>query len=320
MVRQRLSGGSIFASSMGCTSYPHRTERIEITDVMNHATRNVTVMQWMGLLALTVVVGCARSPGVQNADDSFHASDLFSRVNDTEDAPDYDPWRPFNEVVFTFNHDVLDGWIVRPTASGWQKIMPAPARRALGRAFDNLDMPRRLVNNILQLRPLGAGRELSRFVVNTTAGVGGLFDVAGMLHIEPSDADTGQTLALYGVGAGPYVVLPATSPRTLRDAIGTTADGFLDPLGYFIPFFADQARAVVNAVNDRSLQLQVFADVEESVLDLYTAARNGYLQRRRFVIREAAESRDEEWRTESGWFMDEPDRPVAASIPPENPS
>jgi phospholipid-binding lipoprotein MlaA len=274
-------------------------------------------MQVLGMLVLSVVVGCARSPGVANPDGSFTPASFFSRANDADDAPDYDPWRPFNEVVFSFNHDILDGWMVRPAATGWQKVMPTPARRALGRAFDNLDMPRRLVNNILQLRPIGAGRELSRFVVNTTAGVAGLFDVAALLHIEPSDADTGQTLALYGVGAGPYVVLPATSPRTLRDAIGTTADGFLDPLGYFIPFFADQARAVVNAVNDRSLQLQVFADVEESVLDLYTAARNGYLQRRRFEIHEAVESRDEEWR----WFMDEPDRPVAASNPSsENPT
>jgi phospholipid-binding lipoprotein MlaA len=288
---------------------------------MNRGRPLLIPIHWVLIVVLAASAGCARSPGVPNPDGSFHATDFFSRANDVEDAPDYDPWRPFNEVVFSFNHDVLDEWLVRPTATGWQKVMPAPVRRALGRAFDNLDMPKRLVNNLLQVRPLGAARELGRFVVNTTAGVGGLFDVAGMLHIEPSHADAGQTLALYGVGAGPYLVLPATSPRTLRDAIGSTADGFLDPLGYFIPFFADQARAVVNAINDRSLQLQSFADVEESVLDLYTAARNGYLQRRRFVIREAAESRDEEWRTELGWLRYEPDRPMAASIPAsENPS
>ncbi|MCW5889329.1 MAG: VacJ family lipoprotein [bacterium] len=270
---------------------------------------------------LVVAVGCARSPGVPDPDGSFHASDFFSRANDLDDAPDYDPWRPFNEVVFSFNHDVLDGWLVKPAATGWEKVMPAAARRAIGHAFDNLDMPRRLVNNLLQARPIGAARELGRFVVNTTIGVGGLMDIAGMLHIEPSNADLGQTLALYGVGAGPYLVLPAKSPLTLRDAIGSTADGFLDPLGFVLPFVADEARAVVNAINERSLKLQTFANVEESVLDLYTAARNGYLQRRRFVIREAAESRDEEWRTELGWIMDEPDRPIAAAIPsPENPS
>lgn len=289
---------------------------------MNRSRRNRTTIRWVPIILLTVALGCTRSPGVPNPDGSFHsAADFFSRANDATDAPDYDPWRPFNEVVFRFNHDILDGWLVRPAATGWQKVMPEPARRALGRAFDNIDMPRRLVNNLLQVRPVGAARELGRFVINTTAGVGGLFDVAGMLHIEASEADTGQTLAVYGLGAGPYLVLPAKSPSTLRDALGGVADGFLDPLGFFLPFVADQARAVVNAINDRSLKLQLFADVEESVLDLYTAARNGYLQRRRFVIREAVASRDAEWRTELGFIMDEPERPIAASIPSsENPS
>lgn len=289
---------------------------------MNRPRQRFRAIQWVLIFALTVGVGCARSPGVPNPDGSFHsAADFFSRANDAPDAPDYDPWRPLNEVVFAFNHDVLDAWLVRPTATGWEKVMPEPARRALGRAFDNVDMPRRLVNNLLQVRPIGAARELGRFLVNTTVGVVGLFDVAGMLHIEPSDADFGQTLAMYGVGAGPYLVLPAKSPSTVRDAIGGAADGFLDPLGFFLPFVADQARAIVNAINDRSLKLQLFADVEDSVLDLYTAARNGYLQRRRFVIREAIASRDEEWRTEIGWFRDEPDQPVAASLASEeNPS
>lgn len=311
------TASNIRASAVRRTIYRSDRTSVRHRGVMSRLGRNITSLPGAGLLALMVLAGCAHTSRVANSDDSFHASSFFSRVNDSEDAPDFDPWRPFNEVMFKFNHDVLDGWLVRPAATGWQKVLPAPARRAIGRAFDNLDMPRRLVNNVLQLRPIGAGRELSRFVVNTTAGVVGLFDVADLLHIEPSDADTGQTLAMYGVGAGPYLVLPATSPRTLRDAIGMTADGFLDPLGYFLPLFAEQARSVVNAVNERSLQLQVFADVEESVLDLYTAARNGYLQRRRFEIREAIGARTQEWRT----ILDDLDQPVAAAVSTsENPS
>ncbi len=284
---------------------------------MNRGTQNVSGMRLLSLLVLAMAVGCARSPGVDGPEGPVRASPLVTASSDAEDAPDYDPWQPFNEAMFTFNHDVLDGWLVKPAATGWDKIMPAPARRSLARAFDNLDMPRRFVNNLLQLRPIGAGREMGRFILNTSVGVGGLFDVAALLHLEKSDADTGQTLALYGLGGGPYLVLPTMAPHTLRDAVGNTADGMLDPLGFFLPFVANQARSIVNAVNERSLQLKLFADVEESVLDLYSAARNGYLQRRRAFVRQAATSRHEEWR----WLLDEPEPPLAASIPtPEDPT
>jgi phospholipid-binding lipoprotein MlaA len=170
-------------------------------------------------------------------------------------------------------------------------------------------MPRRFTNNLLQVRPIGAGREVARFLVNTTAGVGGLFDVASLVYLDKSDADTGQTLALYGLGGGPYLVLPTMPPLTLRDAVGRTADGMLDPLGYFLPFIANQARSIVSAVNERSLNLKLFADVEDSVLDLYSAARNGYLQRRQAFVRQAATSRQYEW----AWLIDENEPSMTAS-------
>ena len=202
-----------------------------------------------------------------------------------EAAADYDPWIGFNERMFTFNHDVLDRWVVKPAATGWDRALPDVAQRGIGRAFDNLDMPRRLVNNLLQLRPRAAGGELLRFVVNTTAGVIGFVDVAKMvLHVEKSDADMGQTLGIYGCGPGPYLVLPFLPPLTVRDGIGRGIDGVLDPFGYFIPFPAGTAMSVVNTVNERSLNLKLFSDVEESVLDLYSAVRNGYLQRRRSMV------------------------------------
>jgi phospholipid-binding lipoprotein MlaA len=171
-------------------------------------------------------------------------------------------------------------------------------------------MPRRVVNNLLQARPLGAGRELTRSAVNTTVGVGGLLDVASFLHLEKSDADAGETLALYGVGAGPYLVLPTMSPSTVRDAIGHGIDGLLDPVGYLLPFVANRAKWVVNAVNDRSLHLELFANVEDSVLDLYSAARNGYLQRRQRAIRLAIEDRRREWT----WLEASPPPPALASF------
>ena len=209
---------------------------------------------------------------------------------------DYDPWQRFNEKMFSFNHDVLDHYLVKPVAKGWNKAFPDVAKRALDRAFDNLGMPKRLVNNLLQRRFRGAGRELARFGLNTTVGVVGFVDIAKAgLHIEKSDADTGQTLGVYGFGPGPYLVLPTLQPLTVRDGIGYGVDGLLDPLGYvFVPFFASTAISVVKQVNERSLNLAVFQDVEDSVLDLYSAVRNGYLQRRHRSIEDAIAARDGE--------------------------
>jgi phospholipid-binding lipoprotein MlaA len=244
------------------------------------------------LLALTV--GCARAPGVPGPDGTARGASLIQAADADDDAPDYDPWQPFNEVMFSFNHDVLDRFLLKPAATGWEFVVPLPARRCIARAFDNMEMPRRLVNNLLQLRPIGAGQEVARFAVNTTVGLAGLFDVASLIDLEKSDADTGETFALYGIAAGPYVVLPTMPPLTVRDAIGRATDGLLDPIGYFLPFVANQVKSVVSAVNERSLNLKLYADVEESVLDLYSAARNGYLQRRRMVVRRAVTKRDAE--------------------------
>jgi phospholipid-binding lipoprotein MlaA len=252
------------------------------------------------VIALALAIGCARPPGVPGADGGGRGA-LLPEASDLDEAQDYDPWQPFNEVMFSFNHDVLDRYVVKPVATGWEWILPRPARKSFARAIDNLDMPRRLVNNVLQLRPVGAGREVARFVLNTTVGVVGLFDVAALVHLEPSNADTGQTLALYGLGAGPYLVLPTMAPSTLRDAIGKTADGMLDPIGYFMPFVANQAKSIITAVNERSLNLQLYADVEESVLDLYSSARNGYLQRRRSAVGRAYADREAQWQ----WAFDD---------------
>src|SRR5262249_55479827 len=291
------------------------------------ASRSISTM-W--LVALVVAAGmavrCARSPGVpagpagtDGSVRSHHLREDTAPSDDSADEADYDPWQSFNERMFSFNHDILDGWLVKPAAKGWAKIFPEVARRSFSRMINNLDMPRRLVNNLLQARPLGAGRELARFAVNSTAGVGGLIGVASLMHVEPSEADSGETLALYGIHPGPYLVLPTMPPLTVRDAIGRGIDGALDPVSYVLPFIGNQAKSIVTAVNERSLNLKLFADVEDSVLDLYSAARNGYLQRRRKANALAAQDRDEE----GGWLRKPPavEQPQPASSENrENPS
>jgi len=245
------------------------------------------------ILALTIVLAGGIAVPAARADDAL-APQLADAELDAGD--DYDPWHRFNEKMFFFNHDVLDRFLVKPVAKGWNKIMPDCGKRGLDRAFDNLGMPKRLANNLLQARFRGAGRELARFGINTTVGVVGFLDVARtQLHIEKSDADTGQTLGVYGFGPGPYLVLPTLAPLTVRDGIGYGIDGLLDPFGYVIPFVASAAMSVAKQVNERALNLEVFQDVEDSVLDVYSAVRNGYLQRRRRSIEEADAARHAEW-------------------------
>jgi len=273
-------------------------------------SRSISTMWLLALvMAAGLAVGCAHSPAVPSGAPGTDSTVRSQRLgedptlsDDSADEADYDPWQSFNEHMFSFNHDILDGWLLKPAAKGWAKVFPEVARRSFARMINNLDMPRRLVNNLLEARPLGAGRELARFAVNSTVGVAGLIDVASLMHVEPSEADSGETLALYGIGAGPYLVLPTMPPLTVRDAIGRGIDGALDPVSYVLPFIGNQAKSIVTAVNERSLNLKLFADVEDSVLDLYSAARNGYLQRRRKAIALAAQDRDQEW----GWTRKAP--------------
>lgn len=201
-----------------------------------------------------------------------------------EPTEDYDPWQRFNERMFSFNRNV-DRYALKPVATLWDKILPGPIEQSLKNALDNLAMPRRLVNNVLQLKWKGAGRELARFGLNTTIGIGGLFDVAKGLGIEASDADTGQTLGRWGVRAGPYLILPFTPPLTVRDAIGYAVDLALDPFNYVIfPAAALTGLGAGKRIDERALNLELYETVEESTVDLYAAVRNAYLQRRRNAI------------------------------------
>ena len=232
------------------------------------------------------------------------ASASESSSNDASDAIDYDPWEPVNERIFWLNHDVLDRYAVKPAAKVWQRVVPRIVRSSLTNAFDNLGMPDRFVNNLLQGRFEGASREMVRLVLNTTVGVAGLVDVATRLGVYKSDADTGQTLGLYGVGPGPYVQVPLMQPLDVRDGIGYGIDTLLDPLSYFAPFLATIGPSIVNRLNERASYLERYGDAEDASLDPYAAVRNGYLQSRQASINDAIKDRDNERRREWSLLSD----------------
>jgi phospholipid-binding lipoprotein MlaA len=209
---------------------------------------------------------------------------------------DYDPWESFNDETFDFNFNVLDRYALKPAAKVWSRVLPVQVRQSLGNAFYNLAMPKRFVNKVLQGRLPAAGEELVRFTLNTTVGFAGFFDVASRLGLDKSDADTGQTFGVFGVKAGPYLVLPLLPPLTVRDAFGYAADSFMDPLSWFVtPLGVDFGRAAANTINERADNMTEYDDVEDTSLDLYAAVRNGYLQRRSKSINDAVRDRDRTW-------------------------
>ena len=205
--------------------------------------------------------------------------------SDLDEIEEYDPWESFNEKMFTFNYN-FDKYVLKPVAKAYNFVVPDVFQQMIGRGFDNLQVVPKLVNNILQWNWKGFAVELGRFVINSTLGIAGLFDIAGReFNLDKTKVDFGQTLGKWGVKPGPFLILPFLPPLTVRDGIGTGVDGAMDPLGYVLPFFPDRlAMRLGNLINDRSLNLELFQGFEETTVDLYSAVRNGYLQRRYNLI------------------------------------
>src|SRR2546425_1046325 len=221
------------------------------------------------------VIELAQNPGEEQARAETKKDGVLDETVD-----EWDPWEPFNEKTFWFNRQV-DRFVLKPVAKVYNAALPDLIRGGIANMFDNLDVTRRLVNNILQFQFAGAGRELTRFVINSTMGIAGFFDVARTaLDIAQSNRDTGQTLGVYGVGHGPYLVLPLLPPLTVRDFFGFVADQAMYPLNYFIPTGAIIGTSVTEEISDRAATIDRFEGVEETVVDLYGSVRNAYFQRR----------------------------------------
>lgn len=233
------------------------------------------------------------SAALASADDRFDdmvALLMQSAARPTDDdaiPEEYDPWEKFNEKTFEFNRR-LDRYVLKPVAKAYDKVIPDRLQNMIGNGFDNIRWVPRFVNSMLQAKWNGAGREVGRFVINSTLGIAGLFDIAKQeFGIEKSREDFGQTLGVWGAGPGPFLVLPLLPPLTVRDAVGFVVDGAMNPLTYVLPFFWDRfGMAVGDAINDRSLNLELYQGFEETVIDMYSAVRHGYLQRREQMIKE----------------------------------
>lgn len=201
-----------------------------------------------------------------------------------------DPWEPFNQAMFTFNLKV-DEYALRPVAKAYDAILPDAAQRGVGRFLRNLGVVERFANNLFQGKFPRAGQEVGRFLVNTTMGCAGFLDVADPLFgWQEHPEDFGQTLAVYGVDNGPYLVLPFLGPSTVRDVTGAAVDGALNPMNYFLSslqvFAIKGGIGVASVVNFRSMNLNLLENIQSSSVDMYGALQDGYIQRREKLIKE----------------------------------
>lgn len=196
-----------------------------------------------------------------------------------------DPLYPWNRFWFSFNNYAMN-YVARPIHTAYDFVTPDPVQTSVTNFFHNLLFPVRFVNSLLQFKFMQAGVEMSRFVLNTTYGLGGLFDPASDKKpiVETDDEDLGQTLGVWGAGEGFYLVLPLLGPSTPRDTVGLVGDYFLTPTTYLRPYALQYGLDGIRVVNDLGDILHQLDELNKIAVDPYAAMRDAYIQHRRARI------------------------------------
>jgi phospholipid-binding lipoprotein MlaA len=194
-----------------------------------------------------------------------------------------DPLEPVNRAIYTFNEHV-DGLVLKPAAELYRLVLPSFVRTGVGNFFSNLGDVIVALNNLLQGKVSNAASDASRVAVNSTIGVLGFIDVASRIGLPKHDEDFGQTLGWWGMGDGPYLVLPLLGPSNFRDAVGRVGDFYVDPVTYVDPTRARNQLWGTRVVSTRADLLGASRVLEAAALDPYVFVRDAYLQRRRNLI------------------------------------
>jgi phospholipid-binding lipoprotein MlaA len=196
-----------------------------------------------------------------------------------------DPWEGMNRKIHNFN-EVMDRYLLKPAASGYEKVLPDRVEDRISNVFDNLFEVRNIVNDLLQGKFKLAANDTGRFLINSTVGIVGLFDVAQKVGLPKSEGeDFGQTLNAWGVAEGPYVVLPFFGPKTLTSAVGTPVDGVLNPVRYIDHVPTRNTTYGVDILDSRAGLLETEKLISG---DKYAFIRAAYLQRREYLIQDGA--------------------------------
>jgi phospholipid-binding lipoprotein MlaA len=248
--------------------------------------RPITVMGLIGLLA-----GCASVP------DGYRDP--------------RDPWEPYNRGMHQFNTDFDDAFF-KPVARGYRAITPEPLDRGITNFFSNLRDFTSAVNNLLQLKLSRTVSDVGRILVNSTIGLLGFIDVASNMDLPSYKEDFGQTLGYWGLGPGPYFVLPILGPSTVADTIGIIPDWYTQPVAYIDDSGTQWALVLLYAIDKRSDLLTASKVLEEAALDPYVFARDAYLQKRRNDTYDGNPPLDDQY-----WQEDQP--PADDEAPPPEP-
>jgi phospholipid-binding lipoprotein MlaA len=215
------------------------------------------------------------------------ADDLLLELD--EDAGEDDPLEPSNRMVFGANEAVYQH-LFDPLADLYGFLVPKPVRGSVLRFFDNLGEPAVFLNEVMQLNPLRAGRTTARFAINTTVGVVGLFDPARRIGLPRDHTDFGETLGVYGIGDGWYLVVPLIGPSNVRDLVGDVVNGFLHPQNYFLAYAPQAILATGSGFSRYEAAREELGALRDSSVDFYSAMRSAYLMHRAADIREARAS------------------------------
>jgi phospholipid-binding lipoprotein MlaA len=213
---------------------------------------------WLLALVMALLGGCASGPRAH---------------------PD-DPLEPFNRSMYEFN-DALDRGVLKPVATTYREVAPELVRKGVGNFFANLQDAWSFVNNVLQFKGQAAAESFMRFNVNTFFGLAGILDIASEMGIERHPEDFGQTLGRWGVGAGPYIVLPLLGPSTLRDTVALPVDVRGDAVSHVEDVPVRNTLWTLRTVDRRARLLKAGDMLEEAALDKYSFLRDAFLQRRR---------------------------------------
>jgi len=197
-------------------------------------------------------------------------------------ASEEDPWEGFNRPIFRFN-DTVDTYALKPIAQGYRAVTPQFLEDGVHNVFGNIGDVGNLANNLLQGKLHNAGVDTGRLIFNTTFGVLGFFDVAKHMGLRKNDEDFGQTLGVWGLNSGPYLVIPLLGPSTVRDATGRVPDSFLTPYPYMDHVPTRNVTRGVQLVDTRANLLQAERLVSG---DKYIFIRNAYLQSREFKVKD----------------------------------
>ena len=247
------------------------------------------------LLVITAILLCGLSGCATPSPASDQ--DALADYNETND-----PLEPTNRAIYAFNNG-LDTVIMRPAAQAYRFLIPAPVRGGIHNVLSNLGTPVQLGNDMLEGKPRRAGDTTMRFLINTTAGVLGIFDVAKGWGYPDHDADFGMTMALWGLPEGPFLFLPVFGPSDPRDAVGLGVNAAMDPFTWVGQGTAvralDWSRFAMNGLDQRERHLDDIDSIKKTALDPYATFRSLYRQHRRAQIEDA---RNDKRATIPVWF------------------